>query len=193
MKWDFINGLFLTSAEEKLIRNNLKKLGCLFEAFLGALFLDFNKIDIKDDDKWFEQVFCTGPGFQMAQIFVENVFEKHVDWDIIINNDDNFKNKLQVLVQKKFKTTPHYLQIEYDNDTGYNMGVFICLGAQIHDFELCDSIKFNVFGDFDSIQKYLDENNKCLIYLSSSTHKIKKKAEQTACEYALKLINNKTH
>ena len=184
-KWFIIS----KHAEEKLIRNNLKKLGCLFEAFLGALFLDFNKIEIKDDDKWFETIFCTGPGFQMAQIFVEHVFEKHVDWDNLINNDDNFKNKLQVIIQKKFKTTPQYLQIEYDSDTGYNMGVFICLGAQIHEFDLSDSINFNVFGNFDSIQKYLDENNKCLIYLSSSIHKIKKKAEQTACDNALKLIN----
>ena len=32
------------NAEEKKTRTNLKKLGCLFEAFLGALFLDFNKI-----------------------------------------------------------------------------------------------------------------------------------------------------
>jgi dsRNA-specific ribonuclease len=29
-------------AEEKNIRTNFKKLGCLFEAFIGALFLDFN-------------------------------------------------------------------------------------------------------------------------------------------------------
>ena len=34
-------------AEEKKIRTNLKKLGCLFESFLGALFLDFNKISVK--------------------------------------------------------------------------------------------------------------------------------------------------
>ena len=183
-KWFIIS----KHAEEKLIRNNLKKLGCLFEAFLGALFLDFNKISIKDDDKWFENVFVTGPGFQMAQIFLENVYENHVDWDNLINNDDNFKNKLQVLVQKKFKTTPHYLQIEYNSELGYNMGVFICLGAQIHEFAVSDSIDFNIFGNFDEIQKYLDENNKCLIYLSSSNHKIKKKAEQTACNQALKLI-----
>ena len=56
------------NAEEKKTRTNLKKLGCLFEAFLGALFLDFNKIDIHDTDKWFDNVFVTGPGFQMAQI-----------------------------------------------------------------------------------------------------------------------------
>ena len=39
-------------AEEKKTRTNLKKLGCLFEAFLGALFLDFNHIKIKDDIKY---------------------------------------------------------------------------------------------------------------------------------------------
>ena len=40
---------------KKKTRTNLKKLGCLFEAFLGALFLDFNKISIKDEDSWFEK------------------------------------------------------------------------------------------------------------------------------------------
>ena len=64
-KWYIIS----KNAEEKKTRTNLKKLGCLFEAFLGALFLDFNKIDIKDEGKWFENVFVTGPGFQIAQIF----------------------------------------------------------------------------------------------------------------------------
>ena len=34
------------------------------------------------------------------------------------------------------------------------MGVFICLGAQIHEFEVSDSINFNIFGSFDEIQKY---------------------------------------
>ena len=47
---------------KKKTRTNLKKLGCLFEAFLGALFLDFNKINIDDSDDWFKNVFVTGPG-----------------------------------------------------------------------------------------------------------------------------------
>lgn len=36
-------------AEEKNIRSNLKKLGCLFEAFIGAVFLDFNRMQIAHD------------------------------------------------------------------------------------------------------------------------------------------------
>ena len=71
-----LNKWFIMSknTEEKGTRNNLKKLGCLFEAFLAALFLDVNKISINDEDKWFQNVFVTGPGFQMAQIFIENIW-----------------------------------------------------------------------------------------------------------------------
>ena len=47
-----LNKWFIISkhAEEKNIRNNLKKLGCLFEAFIGAIFLDFNKISVNDEN-----------------------------------------------------------------------------------------------------------------------------------------------
>ena len=57
-------------AESKQTRTNLKKLGCLFEAFIGAMFLDFNKISVQDDEHWFKDIFVTGPGFQMVQIFI---------------------------------------------------------------------------------------------------------------------------
>jgi dsRNA-specific ribonuclease len=60
--------------EQKQTRTNLKKLGCLFEAFLGAMFLDYNKIEIKDEGNWFSDVFEVGPGFQVVQIFIENVY-----------------------------------------------------------------------------------------------------------------------
>ena len=78
------------NAEEKKTRTNLKKLGCLFEAFLGALFLDFNKISVNDEHNWFKNIFVTGPGFQMAQIFVEHVFEEHVNWMELLQTDDNY-------------------------------------------------------------------------------------------------------
>ena len=99
-------------AEEKNIRTNLKKLGCLFEAFIGAIFLDYNRIDIKDEYGWFENIFNCGPGLQMAQIFIEHVFEKHVDWTKLIANDDKYKNKIQVIVQKDFKLTPDYVELQ---------------------------------------------------------------------------------
>ena len=179
------------NAETKQIRTNLKKLGCLFEAFIGAMFLDFNRIKIHDDDKWFDNLFISGPGFQMVQIFVESIFEKHVDWMNLIQNDDNFKNILQVKIQKNFKVTPHYMDIEeYNAETGYHMGVFLCLGQSIHNLGVKQSINISKFSCFDDIHQYMSVNNKIFVFLGKGVHKIKKKAEQIACEEALKNINN---
>ena len=176
-------------AEEKNIRTNFKKLGCLFEAFIGALFLDVNKINIHDEDEWFANMFVTGPGFQMAQIFIENVFEAHVDWTKIISTDDNFKNILQVKIQKEFKTTPDYLEISHDPENGYEMGVYLCLGAPIHSMKLSDAKHYNSFGSFKRIQEVLNKKQVAFVFLGSGSHKIKKKAEQIACENAIKIID----
>jgi dsRNA-specific ribonuclease len=184
-----LNKWFIISkhAEEKNTRNNLKKLGCLFEAFIGALFLDFNKISVKDEDGWFENIFVTGPGFQMAQIFVEAIFETHVDWIELINNDDNYKNILQVKIQKEFKTTPDYIELSH-TENGYEMGVFLCLGKQIYDMKPEDAINYKQFNNFQKIQEYLNEKGHVFVFLAKYTHKIKKKAEQAACQEAIMLI-----
>jgi dsRNA-specific ribonuclease len=174
-------------AEQKQTRTNLKKLGCLFESFLGALFLDFNKINVKDEEGWFDHTFLTGPGFQMAQIFVENIFEKHVDWINLIRNDDNYKNILQVRIQKEFKVTPDYMEYApHDAEEGYHMGVYLCLGQPIHSVTPSQAVKISDFGSFADVHQYMSEHGKCFIMLGCGTHKIKKKAEQIACEEALR-------
>lgn len=177
-------------AEEKKIRTNLKKLGCLFESFLGALFLDLNKINVKDEEGWFTNIFVTGPGFQMAQKFVENIFEKHIDWIALIQNDDNYKNILQVKIQKEFKVTPHYVEMEHDSELGYKMGVYLCLGQQVHNLTHRDSLSLgsNSLKTFKDVQDYVTENGKIFLFLGEGLHKIKRKAEQEACFEALKLI-----
>jgi dsRNA-specific ribonuclease len=178
------------NAEDKKTRTNLAKLGCLFEAFIGAIFLDFSKIKIKDDDNWFENVFITGPGFQMAQLFIENVFERHVDWIALIQNDDNYKNILQVKIQKEFKVTPHYLQLSHDLEDGYTMGVYLCLGQPIHSINITDAIHINTLNNFKAVQDYITENNgKIFLFLGEGKHKIKRKAEQIACNEALTFLN----
>ena len=173
------------NAEEKKTRTNLKKLGCLFEAFLGALFLDFNKIKISDDEKWFDNLFVTGPGFQMAQIFVERVFEEHINWMELLQKDDNYKNILQVKIQKIFKTTPIYREISEESEEGYHMGVYLCLGQKDHDLNHEDANTYEDFGSLENIKAYYDMHEKIFIFFGESKHKIKKKAEQSACKMAL--------
>ena len=177
-------------AEEKKIRTNLKKLGCLFEAFIGALFLDFNKITVNDEHGWFKNVFVTGPGFQMCQIFVESVFESHVDWNKIINTDDNFKNILQVKIQKEFKTTPDYLEISHTLEDGYEVHVVLCVGKPIHSMKPTDIIPFETYGSFQKIQEKLLEQSYIFVLLGKGIHKIKKKAEQIASELSITKIDN---
>jgi len=176
-------------AEFKQTRTNLKKLGCLFESFVGALFLDFNKIQVKDEGEWFANLFITGPGFQMAQIFIESVFEKHVDWTSLIKNDNNYKNILQVIIQKEFKVTPYYMEItEHDPDMGYHMGVYLCLGQEIHLTRGQDPIPATSFASFHDIHEHMSRHRKIFMFLGEGRHKIKKKAEQVACESAIQIL-----
>ena len=186
-------------AEEKKIRTNLKKLGCLFEAFIGAMFLDFNKIIIKDDDNWFEDIFVkgegfqTGIGYQMCQKFIESVFEQHIDWVQLLKVDNNYKNILQVRIQKEFKVTPNYLEIFYNPDEGYNMGVYLCIGDSIHTIEKENAIDLKEYDTFDKINKYVEENGRILLLLGKGLHKIKRKAEQLACQTALNVLYNNSY
>ena len=178
-------------AEEKKIRTNLKKLGCLFEAFIGALFLDMNKIKVKDEEKWFESVFVTGPGMQMAQKFIEYVFETHINWIELIQNDDNYKNILQVRIQKEFKVTPDYMEFkEHNADSGYHMAVYLCLGQPIHMVSANSALALTQFSNFTDIHQYMSIHGKIFLQLGAGVHKIKKKAEQIACEEALRALSN---
>mgnify|MGYP003334890415 CR=1 FL=1 len=100
------------NTENQNTRTNAKKIGCLFEAFIGALFLDFNGMEIHDDHGWWDRLDFNGPGFQMAQRFIESVFDQHVNWSIVLNEKFNHKNTLQLLIQDRFKTVPTYIELE---------------------------------------------------------------------------------
>jgi len=173
-------------AEEKKIRTNLKKLGCLFESFLGALFLNFETHNPESEDTSDDE----SPGFKMAKKFINRIFETHIDWVALIQNDDNYKNILQVKIQKEFKVTPHYLEIEHDAELGYKMGVYLCLGQYIYHLTHSDAVDIRFFKNFKSIHDYVSENSKVLIYMGEGQHKIKRKAEQVACNEAIKSIDN---
>jgi dsRNA-specific ribonuclease len=155
-------------------------------------------------------VFLTGPGFQMVQIFVESIFEKHVNWIDLIRNDDNYKNILQVKIQKSFKVTPDYLEVApYSNDIGYHMGVYLCLGQSIHNMNHGHSVPISHFGQraaslqqlspenakrscevgsIQDIHEYMSIHGRILVVLGEGKHKIKKKAEQMACENAVRAL-----
>lgn len=173
-------------AEAKETRTNMKKLGCIFEAFLGAIFMDFNKVDVDDSEGWFRDTFLSGPGFQFSQLFVERVFDRHVDWMNLIRTDDNYKNILQVKVQREFKTTPEYLEVtEQHPELGYHMGVYLCLGQPAFGLMHDHAVHYREFDGLHAVHDYMSQHSKAFIFLGEGKHKLKKKAEQLACSEAL--------
>jgi len=153
--------LLSKSNEEKKNRTHFKRLGCLFESFLGAIFLDFSKhpaatATTTTTNTMYITPGCQGNGygFQMAQTFLENVFQQHVDWVSIIHTDDNYKNLLQVRLQREFKITPTYIDMNTtpststitstststitstitnsESPTTYHMSVYLCAGSELH-------------------------------------------------------------
>ena len=186
IKMNLNKWIIISKHEEiKNIRTNMKKMGCLFEAFIGAIFLDYNHIDTDNGNVY------SGNGFQMAQIFIENIFETFVDWSVLVNNDDNFKNILQVIIQKEFKVTPHYVEISRNTLMGFEMGVYLCIGNKsIHHVNISNSIPYEMCNSFGKIRTLLHDTKNALITLGIGVHKIKKKAEQMASECALKAIKD---
>ena len=107
----------------------------------------------------------------------------------MIQNDDNYKNILQVKIQKEFKVTPHYVEIEHDVDEGFRMGVYLCLGQQIHNVAISGAISITQFRSYSDLHQYMSEKGKFLVFLGEGVHKIKKKAEQISCETAIRNLS----
>ena len=51
-----------------------------------------------------------------------------------------------------------------------------------------DAINMSTHKNFQSIQDFVAENGKAFIFLGEGQHKIKRKAEQIACNMALQVI-----
>lgn len=190
-----LNKYYLLSKQlEQDVRNNHKALGCLFEAFVGALFLDFNHVEatdeVEEDDKWLDGLFSRGSGFKMCMKFIEAVFEEHVNWSQLIQTDDNYKNILQTIIQKEFKIVPEYLPMKSFHTTdGYNMGVFLCMGQPISSVKVSDAISLNQFRSFQQIHEYMAVERKLFIKLGEGHNKHKTSAEQHAAHHAIKYLN----
>lgn len=71
-------------------RTNVKKLGDILEAFIGALWID---------SKY---------NFQVVYTFIIGLIEKYINIPKILMNNRNYKEQLQKVYQSKFHKTPTY-------------------------------------------------------------------------------------
>lgn len=90
-------------------RNNHRILEDIFEAFLGAIFLDFGHI-----------------GFQVANDFIVNVIETHIDFSELILANNNYKDMLLKYYQHNSSSPPRFVELSVENRAqgkSYTIGV----------------------------------------------------------------------
>jgi len=92
-------------------RNNLRIMGSMFEAWIGALYYQEEEV---------------GRGFQVCNDFLIEVIEKHIDFVQIITEDTNYKDQLLRLFQATYHVPPRYKEVAVEgppHDRVFTMGV----------------------------------------------------------------------
>jgi dsRNA-specific ribonuclease len=101
-KWIIIS----KQIEESGGRQNYKILEDIFEAFICAIFMDFNSI--KDNQLNIENTI--GLGFQIAEKWIINVIEDYVDFAELIKQNNNYKDKLIKYYQHTYFKAPKFYE-----------------------------------------------------------------------------------
>jgi ribonuclease-3 len=100
-------------------RQNLRLLGSLFEAWLGALYYSAGK---------------GGRGFEAVQQFVTNVMEQHIYFVELITKNTNYKDQLLRWFQAEYHQPPKYKVVHEEgpsHDRIFTMGVLSPEGAVV--------------------------------------------------------------
>ena len=193
--------------EQNNVRYNDEMLGCLFEAFVGALYLDFSHITVNDEHNWFSNVFISGPGFQVAQIFMEHIFDTHIDWTSLIIKTENYNRPLQELLQCEFKKVPEIIEISpHSKINGYHIGVYLYINNidtnmtmnnntmnnnTMNNNTMNNNIVTSTFTSFENVHKHLALHHTVKIKLGEGLDKKKANAKQIACLNAITYLKTK--
>jgi ribonuclease III len=100
-------------------RQNLRLLGSMFEAWLGALYYSCGK---------------GGRGFEAVQTFVISVIERHIYFMELITKNTNYKDQLLRWFQAQYHQPPKYKVLEEEgpsHDRIFTMGVLDVSGGVI--------------------------------------------------------------
>jgi len=93
-------------------RDEDKILCDVFEAFIAAIYLDFN-----NDKHGFLSSFMSGAGYQVAELFLINLIEdesSQLDITTFILDDRNYKNKIVKLIKRINKYNPVFKVVKSD-------------------------------------------------------------------------------
>tara|TARA_B000000557_G_scaffold132408_1_gene107318 strand:- start:403 stop:1329 length:927 start_codon:yes stop_codon:yes gene_type:complete len=99
----------------------------VFESFIGAMYLDFNRIEMKQPfndskaKKESELEFFSGYGFHICELFLTNLIESRVDFTKLLLLDTNYKDQLLRYYQQHFQDTPRYHELSIDGPSHHRI------------------------------------------------------------------------
>jgi len=115
IKIGFQNWIILSRHVEDVCngRRNLRILGSMLEAWVGAMYLDIAEKN-------------PGAAFLRVKTWLINLFETQVDFVALISEDNNFKDQLLKFYQAAYHTPPKYKEVAVEgplHDRTFTMGV----------------------------------------------------------------------
>ncbi len=93
-------------------RNNYKIMEDIFEAFIGAIYIDFQSLDDKvilPERMKLEPL--TGAGYFIAEQWIVYIIENYLDISELILQKTNYKDMLINYMQQTFQYTPRFLEL----------------------------------------------------------------------------------
>lgn len=101
-------------------RKNYKIMEDIFEAFIGAIAMDFQG----DDDQLTVPKsvgvteFLTGAGYHVAELWIITIIEKHLDFAELIYTRTNYKDMLVRYMQHTFQDSPRFFEVNVQHVSG---------------------------------------------------------------------------
>jgi len=102
-------------------RRNLRIMGSMLEAWVGAMYLDLSETN-------------SGLAFMRIKQWLINLYESQVDFAALISDDNNFKDQLLKHYQATYHTPPKYKEVRVEgplHDRTFTMGVLAPDGSVV--------------------------------------------------------------
>jgi dsRNA-specific ribonuclease len=98
--------------EEANGRNNYKIMEDIFEAFIGALFTDFQNADDSIIlPERLKLIPLTGAGYYIAEKWIIYIIENYIDFSELIIQKTNYKDMLVSYMQHSIQDTPKFSEL----------------------------------------------------------------------------------
>jgi len=93
-------------------RSNYKIMEDIFEAFIGAIYIDFQTTnDNVILPKHLPVLALSGSGYHIAELWIISIIENHIDFSDLILQKTNYKDMLVNYTQQTYQFTPRYFEL----------------------------------------------------------------------------------